>query len=145
MEQKLEKFIEILREKGHKVTPQRIELYKIIKNCKHPTAEEIYQIVNESYPTISPATVYKTIDLLRGIGEVQEISVSDGKIRYETNMTPHINLHCIECGKVEDVFTSPIKDSAKEAIGKSGYEIVCQSFNFFGYCPECQKKKLSEK
>lgn len=142
MEEKLEKFIQGLRAKGQKVTPQRIELYKIIKNCKHPTVEEIYHKVNETYPTISPATVYKTIELLRGIGEIQEISVIHGKIRYETNMTPHINLHCVKCGKVEDVHFDQIKDWVSEVAKRSQYEIKSQSFDFFGNCPECQKKEL---
>ncbi|MFB0561824.1 MAG: Fur family transcriptional regulator [Candidatus Lokiarchaeia archaeon] len=144
MEEKLRDFIYVLRKKGHKVTPQRIELFKIIKNCKHPTVEEIYHKINKSYPTVSPATVYKTIELLRGIGEIQEISVIDGKLRYETNMTPHINIHCIECGKVIDIFLDQIKELVNEVAKESGYEIKSQSFNFFGYCPECKKKELSE-
>ena len=141
MEEKLKDFIYALRKKGHKVTPQRIELFKIIKNCKHPTVEKIYRKINESYPTVSPATVYKTIDLLRGIGEIQEISVIDGKIRYETNMTPHINIHCIGCGKVEDLYLDQIMEVVSE-VKKSPYQIKSQSFDFFGYCPECQKKEI---
>ena len=144
MEQKTNEFIEALRRKGHKVTPQRIELFKIIKTSKHPTAEDVYQKVKISHPTVSPATVYKTIELLRGIGEVQEIGVINGKLRYETNMTPHINIHCLRCGNVEDVFSEKIVESISDLVAKSRYQIIGQSFNFFGVCPECQKS-LSEK
>ncbi|MEM2133745.1 MAG: Fur family transcriptional regulator [Candidatus Freyarchaeota archaeon] len=144
MEDNIEKFIEVLRKKGHKVTPQRIELFKVIKSSKHPTAEEIYQLVKKDYPTVSPATVYKTIELLRGMGEIQEISVVDGKIRYETNMTPHVNIHCLGCGRVEDVYLEKIKELDDELMDKSRYEIVSQSHDYFGYCQECKKKKSSE-
>ncbi|MHA1207988.1 MAG: Fur family transcriptional regulator [Candidatus Freyarchaeota archaeon] len=144
MEEKLKEFIDVLREKGHKVTPQRLEIYRIIKNSKHPTAEEIYRKVKKSHPTVSPATVYKTIELLRGMGEIQEISVIDGKIRYETNMNPHINLHCLGCGKVEDLFLDKIKELGEEVALKSRYEIKSQSFDFFGYCSKCQKQNFSK-
>ncbi len=144
MDDSIEKFIEVLRKKGHKVTPQRIELFRVIKSSKHPTAEEIYQLVKKDYPTVSPATVYKTIELLRGMGEIQEISVVDGKIRYETNMTPHVNIHCLECGRVEDIYLEKIKELDDELRDKSKYEIVSRSHDYFGYCPECKKKKTSE-
>jgi Fur family peroxide stress response transcriptional regulator len=144
MEQKINEFIDVLRRKGNKVTPQRIELFKIIKNSKHPTVEEVYQKVKENHPTVSPATVYKTIELLRGMGEVQEIGVINGKILYETNMTPHINIHCLECGRVEDIFSEKIKESISNLAVKSQYKIIGQSFNFFGYCPECQKKLIGK-
>jgi Fur family peroxide stress response transcriptional regulator len=144
MEHKIKEFIDVLRRRGQKVTPQRIEIFKIIKTSEHPTVEDIYQKVKASYPTVSPATVYKTIELLREIGEVQEISVINGKIQYETNMTPHINIHCLACGKVEDIFSEKIKESIGNLAAKSQYKIMGQSCNFFGYCPECQKN-ISEK
>jgi Fur family peroxide stress response transcriptional regulator len=144
MEQKINEFIEALRRKGHKVTPQRIELFKKNKTRKHPTAEYVYQKVKATHPTVSPATVYKTIELLRGIGEVQEIGVINGKLRYETNTTPHINIHCLRCGNVEDIFSEKIEEAIRDLVAKSQYQIIGQSFNFFGYCTECQKK-LSRK
>ena len=144
MEEKLKEFIDMLRKEGHKVTPQRIELFKIIKNCKHPTVEEVYHRINKSHPTVNPATVYKTIELLREMGEIQEMSVIDGKIRYETNMTPHINIHCIKCGKVEDVFSDRIQELFNEFEKKSQYEIKSHSFDFFGYCPDCKNQESSE-
>jgi len=145
MEHKINEFIEVLRKKGHKVTPQRIELFKIIKTSKHPTAENIYQKVKANHPTVSPATVYKTIELLRGIGEVQEIGVINGKLRYETDMAPHINIHCLACGSVEDIFSEKIKESISNLAAKSQYKIIGQSCNFFGYCPECQKSLSGKK
>lgn len=145
MQQKINEFIDVLRKKGLKVTPQRIELFKIIKTCKHPTAEDVYQKVKENHPTVSPATVYKTIELLKGMGEVQEIGVIEGKIRYETNTAPHINLHCLRCGNVEDIFSEKFKESINDLATHSNYEIIAQSCNFYGYCPECQKTLKSKK
>jgi Fur family peroxide stress response transcriptional regulator len=101
--------------------------------------EDVYQKVKANYPTVSPATVYKTIELLRGMGEVQEIGVINGKIRYETNTTPHINIHCLRCGNVEDLFSEKFTESINDLAAKSQYEILAQSCNFYGYCPECQK------
>lgn len=133
-------FIDVLRKKGYKVTPQRIELFKIIKASKHPTVDEVYQKVKTTYPTVSPATVYKTIELLKGIGEVQEIGVVDGKILYETNTTPHINLHCINCNRIEDIGSDLTEKLVKDIQNKTKSKIVGLSINFYVYCSECQNK-----
>ena len=64
----MEKLIGSLRKKGLKITPQRLAIFKTLKDDKsHPCAEEIYLKVREDYPTISLATVYQTLDTLENI------------------------------------------------------------------------------
>ncbi len=60
----------------------------------HPTAEEVYEKLRGKLPTISPATVYKTIQVLKEVGKVQELAFYDSKTRFDANMQPHINLIC---------------------------------------------------
>ena len=49
-----EKFKEMLREKGLKVTNQRILVLEVLADHrdKHLTAEDIYELVREDYPEI---------------------------------------------------------------------------------------------
>ena len=55
---------EVLRKNGYKVTPQRLAVYEAINhNPTHPNAEAIYKILQPNYPSMSLATVYKTIDM----------------------------------------------------------------------------------
>ena len=56
-----EKFKEMLREKGLKVTNQRILVLEVLADHrdKHLTAEDIYELVREDYPEIGLATIYR--------------------------------------------------------------------------------------
>ena len=58
-----EKFKEMLREKGLKVTNQRILVLEVLADHrdKHLTAEDIYELVREDYPEIGLATIYRTV------------------------------------------------------------------------------------
>ena len=71
------KVTELLREKGFKVTPQRLAVYDVLSRTKaHPNAETIYNKLQPNYPTMSLATVYKTLDILSEIGLVQVLNVA---------------------------------------------------------------------
>lgn len=59
--------IKALRGKGYKATPQRIAIGQfVLHNHAHPTAQRIYSEVRKVYPTVSLATIYKTVNLERG-------------------------------------------------------------------------------
>src|SRR5687768_4800607 len=96
--------VERLRGEGHKLTPQRLAIIETLAASRiHPTAYEIYDQVRERYPMMGLATVYKTLDLLKELGEVVETGFGAGGTRYEPNLHPHVNLVCRVCGRVMDV------------------------------------------
>lgn len=133
-------FIGYLREKGYKVTPQRLEVYKVVKSSKgHLTVDDIYREVKKKNPTISVATVYKVLELLEKIGEVQSIGQVNGKTVYDANTAVHVHLHCINCNKVEDIESNLTKKLIKEIRNKTKRKIIAQSINFYAYCSDCQK------
>jgi Fur family peroxide stress response transcriptional regulator len=142
MSQNLQEFISYLRSKGYKVTPQRLEVFKIIKSMKnHPTVYMIYQEVKKKNPAISPATVYKTLELLEKVGEIQAVCQIDGKTVYDTTLSPHINIHCLNCRRIEDVESDLVERLVDEIQKKRRVKIISQSINFFGYCSKCANKK----
>ena len=60
-----------LRQDGFRLTPQRMAVLRVLSDdTGHPTVEQVYDRVRADYPTTSLATIYKTIDMLKGIGEV---------------------------------------------------------------------------
>ena len=66
----MKEIAQILREKGLKVTPQRIAVYNMLCNTKeHPDAETIYKTLEPTNPTMSLATVYKTLDFFKQLGD----------------------------------------------------------------------------
>ena len=124
----------VLRDMGCKVTPQRLAIYEVLKNCNmHPTAETIYNIISSDYPTMSLATVYKTLDLLKETGIIQELNIAGNSSRYDVIPKPHPHILCTKCGKIENMDISfPRIWSAKQK--DIGYDIQSFNFIFFGVC-----------
>jgi Fur family transcriptional regulator, peroxide stress response regulator len=133
---------ELLRSNGFKVTPQRLAVYEVLANTKkHPNAEMIFNQLQATYPTMSLATVYKTIDILDEIGLVQILNAGEDSFRYDADMSDHAHVRCTECGRVDDVFHLESADFTSEIERNTKYRIMGQQFYFHGICPACQKEK----
>ena len=74
---------EKLREKGLKVTNQRILILSVLEQNKgrHLTAEDIYELVTQEHPEIGLATVYRTIQLLWDMQLIDKINLDEAHIR----------------------------------------------------------------
>lgn len=139
--QKLESIIDSMRNQGFRITPQRVAIVEYMINTdSHPSAEELYRVVKEKYPMVSLATVYKTLELLTRKGIVRELSFPNGA-RYDANVNTHINLVCINCGKIQDVDDDKALEELESRVSKkSKYQIFGRRFELYGYCSECQSK-----
>lgn len=140
MKQQIMRLVSTLREEGFRITPQRVAIVEYIMNTEeHPSAEQIHQIVKKDYPMVSLSTVYKTLDLLRKKRLVNEIDVN-GESRFDANTDQHLNLVCMNCGKIEDVDEESIKEIQSKIAKKSRYLIIRSSFDLYGYCSNCKSK-----
>ena len=138
--QRLEELVASLREEGFRITPQRIAIVDyLLKTEDHPSAEHIHKTIQKKYPMVSLSTVYKTLDLLKERKLVSEIEV-DGEARFDAHIDEHINLVCMNCGKIEDVDEDSLREIWNRAAKKSKYLIVKGSFELFGYCNSCKSK-----
>jgi Fur family peroxide stress response transcriptional regulator len=131
-----------LRTQGHRLTPQRMAILKILAQSKsHPSAEAIYDSVQTDFPMTSLATVYKTVTVLKEIGEILELGFSDDSNHYDGNQPqPHPHLVCVRCKSIEDLDVDPVDALADQVSRKTGYRLVEHRLDFFGICPECQRK-----
>ena len=133
---------ERLRERKLKVTPQRLAVYAALASSHdHPTAETLYKSLRNEYPTMSLATVYKSLDAFCQMGLAQELNVGEEAFRYDADMSHHPHVRCTKCQKVVDVFAKlpSLADNVHES---TGFKITDEQFYFFGICPECQKEGL---
>ncbi|MCH9659260.1 transcriptional repressor [archaeon] len=136
----LEEVVRSLREEGFRITPQRTAIVDyLLKTEDHPSAEHIHKVIRKKYPMVSLSTIYKTLDLLKGKKIVNEIEV-EGEARFDAHTDEHINLICMNCGKIEDIDEDSIKKIQQKAARKSKYLILKSSFEFFGYCNNCKFK-----
>ncbi|OGP87488.1 MAG: transcriptional repressor [Deltaproteobacteria bacterium RBG_16_48_10] len=141
-ENRLNKMITRLKEQGFRLTPQRMAVVKILaSNDEHLSAEKIFERVKNDFPFTSLATIYKTVTLLKNIGEVMELGFVDHSNRYDgIRPYPHPHLICLKCRKILDPDISTLSELPEELAQKTGYHILNHRLDFFGICPQCQKK-----
>ena len=138
--QQIEELIVSLREEGFRITPQRIAIVDyLLKTEDHPSAEHIHKTIQKKYPMVSLSTVYKTLDLLKEKKLVNEMDV-EGEARFDAHTNEHINLVCMNCGKIDDVDEDSLKEIQAKAARKSKYLILKSNFELSGYCSNCKSK-----
>lgn len=134
----------LLREKGFKVTPQRLAIYNMLAATKsHPNAEMIFNDLQATYPTMSLATVYKTMEILKEIGLVQILNAGEDSFRYDADTSDHPHVRCMECGQVEDIEDIDYSEFLNQVAQGTKYKLMGQQFYFYGICPNCQPQKLN--
>jgi len=139
---RLAQMLSKIKGRDFRLTPQRLVILKILADSKeHPSVDEIYQKVRSKFPTTSIATVYKTIALLKELNEVLELGFPDGSNRYDGNRPyPHPHAICLKCRKILDPEIASLDEISEEMKQKTGYTISSHRLDFFGLCPECQRK-----
>ena len=149
-----EQFKRLLKEKGLKVTNQRLLVLEAIASCpeEHLTAEEIFELVKLSYPEIGLATVYRTIQLLSGLNLIDRINFDDGFVRYEMgNVHGHERKHhhhhliCLKCGRVISFQDDLLEELEARITATAGFQIIDHEVKLYGYCVECGGDLIEEK
>jgi Fur family peroxide stress response transcriptional regulator len=132
-----------LKKKNYKVTPQRLAILKILAyNTNHPRIDEIYEILRKTFPTTSPATVYKTIAVLKSLKEVLEIQYSSEGNRYDgVNPVSHPHIYCTNCNKIFDIHGLNTKDLITQLANQTGFTIYQLRMDVSGICPACKSKE----
>jgi Fur family transcriptional regulator, peroxide stress response regulator len=96
--------VQVLKEKGLRVTPQRCAVYaNLLGRDDHPTVELLLRDLNQSFPISSQATVYSSLQSLREAGLVREVLLEEGVSRYDANVEPHHHFRCRGCGVIKDI------------------------------------------
>jgi Fur family peroxide stress response transcriptional regulator len=134
--------IEALRSKGYRATPQRIAICRIALNSRtHPSAQQVYAEVKKIHPTVSLSTVYKTLKVLADLELVQEINLPKGQARFDSYMSPHINLICLKCGNITDLDDTTVKEITKKVAATTKFKPTGQRMDVYGICQKCSDKK----
>ena len=142
---RFEELVSKFREQGYRMTPQRMEILRLLAtNSTHPSALQLHERLKEKFPTTSLSTVYKTLDILKEMGEVAVLGFSKDDTHYDaTGSTEHPHLICLKCRKIIDIdvpsFQGWIQEITAEVTERSDYQIVSHRVDFFGICPECQE------
>ena len=139
---RFKQLIVALKERDFRLTPQRVELVRLIAVSEgHPSASELHAKIRRQFPTMSHATVYKTLTLLKEINQVLEIDLHSDS-HYDGNRPePHPHLICTNCNKIIDGDLSLDQESLRSLEQASGFKILRPQISLYGLCPECQEER----
>lgn len=109
-------------------------------NYKHPTADEVYEMAREKDPHISRGTVYRNLNMLAEMGEINKLTMPKGPDHFDCEGKNHYHFLCRCCYKV---FDTPLKynetlNHTPDAM--AGFETEWHRLLLVGRCPECAKK-----
>src|SRR3989454_8161568 len=142
MRDRVQGFVAQCRTAGLAVTPQRLAIFRHLAAMEsHPSAEELHATVRRELPTLSLATVYKTLDTLAGVGAVRPVSRLGARGRWDANLEPHHHLVCTVCGTVTDVAEPRLEEAVRPAAAvaaRHGFQAAGHSVEIFGRCAACR-------
>lgn len=133
-------FRELCRQHGLAMTHQRAVIYESLMSFSgHPSPEEVFERVRKLIPSISLATVYKTLHTFIESGMLRELSLHHGSLRLDTKQYPHHHLVCTGCKSVFDLDEAALKPA--KLVGKipKGFRVERMTVEVHGLCSNCVK------
>jgi Fur family ferric uptake transcriptional regulator len=133
-------YIETLRSRGFRITPQREMIVEAIAHQgKHINAEEVFTRIQERTRAVNIATVYRTLDLLVEQGLANRIDLGEGQVEYATHQHgPHIHLVCRQCGQVIDADQNLLLALNEQLTAMYQFAADLQHISVLGLCYDCQ-------
>ena len=135
-------FIETLRSRGYRITPQREMIVETIAHSGHHiNAEEVFAQVQERTRSTNIATVYRTLELLVEQGLASRIDLGEERVIYATYQHgPHIHLVCRQCGQVVDANQDMLSVLNHQLQSEYQFAADLQHISVVGLCSNCQVK-----
>ncbi len=128
---------------GLRITSQRASILEIIRQGRgHLDADEVYRRAREKQPRLSLSTVYRTLQMLKKLGLIEEVHFDEEHHHYEIKPpTEHHHLVCLGCGRVVE-FKYPLAHLIKRNVAEAkGFEITGSEIRMTGYCDKCRRSQ----
>lgn len=127
-----------LRERGMRVTPQRVVLHRALRELdRHVTADELLESVADRLPNVSLPTIYATLELLEELGMVRRVQRA-GTTLFDPRIEPHHHLVCGVCGSIEDLDCDLDTGRLERAAARHGFEHERIEAVVHGRCASCR-------
>jgi Fur family ferric uptake transcriptional regulator/Fur family peroxide stress response transcriptional regulator len=127
-----------LRERGQRVTPQRLAIARVLSDLHtHVTAERVHAEVSERMPGVSLPTVYATLDLLEELGLAGRVATEGGAVVYDPRTDEHHHLVCRNCGAIMDVDAPVDTEDVRAAARATGFVPDASQVVLRGLCADC--------
>lgn len=115
---------------------REIILEELRKVKSHPTAADLYDLVQEVIPNVSMGTVYRNLEQLSECGEIQKLT-NGNSVRFDGNAMSHHHIRCQVCDRVADVHELSGDLLNDDYDDLAGYKVIGCNIEFLGICPDC--------
>ncbi len=113
------------------------KILEIVESSRsHLTAEQVFEQLRETYPSVVLATVYNNLNRLWEEDRIRKISVEGMPDRYD-RIVRHDHLVCRKCGRLLDV---DLGDLTEQLEKKAGIPILSYDLKLVFLCEACRKK-----
>jgi len=138
-----EKNRKALKTTGMRVTSQRASILEIIRHGQgHLDADEVYRRARLKQPQLSLSTVYRTLQVFKKLGLVEELHFDEAHHHYEVKPpSEHHHLICLSCGRIIEFHTPLTRYVKRNVTEAKDFEIVNTEVNMTGYCPKCRQQR----
>lgn len=132
------------KQPNFRMTRQRSIILEELRGVNsHPSADEIYEMVRRRLPRISLGTVYRNLEILCELGEIQKIEAGGTLKRFDGNPETHYHIRCIGCDHVVDAPVDPFIKAGEAIHAVTDYKIIGHRFEFLGVCPMCSETAIA--
>lgn len=127
-----------LRERGQRVTPQRLVIARALEEMqRHATAEVVFSDVARRMPGVSLPTVYATLELLEELGLIRRVATEGGAVVFDPRTDEHHHLACRRCGAIVDVEADIETEALLAAARNAGFTPDHTQVVVKGLCADC--------
>ncbi len=139
----VQELLERVRARGGKITPQRALIYQaLLGDTTHPTAEALHARLMPALPHLSLTTVYAALNDLAEAGELRRFAAGDGQIHYDPDCSPHAELVCVRCHRIQDAPAPFGQHTLPERVGE--FLVLARTELLHGLCPACAARAEGE-
>ena len=132
---------DLLRERGLRVTAQRLAVLRAVSAEPHVTADAVAETVRAEIGSISLQAVYDVLSAFVDVDMVRRIQPAGSPARFEARVGDnHHHVICRICGRMADVDCAVGSAPCVTAADGKGYEIDEAEIVYWGRCPKCLSK-----
>jgi Fur family ferric uptake transcriptional regulator len=128
---------------GCRMTEPRRSLAALIEaQDGHFTTAELVAAARAARPAVGRATVFRTLDLLEGIGAVERLDLPNGEHAYVgCEPAHHHHVICSRCGRTIEIDDAGLRAVVRDVARETGFRVDDHRLELFGVCPDCQAKE----
>ena len=129
----------MLKERSLRMTRQRqVIMEELRATDQHPSADDLHGRVKQKLPRISLGTVYRNLEILTELGEIQTIALAGSLKRFDGIPHNHYHMRCTHCDRLVDAPMEVIDSLERALQEKTEFRILDHQLEFTGICPDCQ-------